>query len=82
MVERLLIFGVFVSVIGVPAGITWAKGQRESFFLGWLLLGMIWVVAACRLARPDSPWARRFYGPKRLNRAEERFGRSEVSEPI
>lgn len=50
------------------------SGQRAAFYLGLLLLGMIWVVAACRLARPGSWWARHFYGPKKLRRAEERFG--------
>jgi hypothetical protein len=71
--ERLLVLGVLVVVIGVPAGITWSKGQRAAFFLGFLVLGMIWVVAACRLARPSSWWARRFYGPEKLRRAESRF---------
>lgn len=80
MLERLLVLVILLSVIGVPAGITWAKGQREAFFLGWLLLGMIWFVAACRLARPESWWAQRFYGPKKLKRAENRFGQSEGNE--
>jgi hypothetical protein len=39
-----------------------------------LVLGLIWVVAACRLAHPSSWWARRFYGPEKRRRAEERFG--------
>lgn len=29
-------------------------------------------VCAIRLARPDSPWARRFYGPEKLARAQRR----------
>jgi hypothetical protein len=72
--ERLVVLGVLIVTIGIPAGITWSKGQRAAFFLGFLLLGMIWVVAACRLARPTSWWARRFYGPAKLRRAEERYG--------
>ena len=74
MVERLLVLGILVVIIGIPAGITWSKGQRAAFALGWLLAGSIWVVAAFRLARPSSWWARRFYGPDKLKRAEERFG--------
>jgi protein-S-isoprenylcysteine O-methyltransferase Ste14 len=73
LAERLLVLGILVVTVGVPAGITWSKGQRAAFFLGFLLVGMIWIVAACRLARPSSWWARRFYGPEKLRRAEERF---------
>lgn len=74
MAEQLLVVGILIVFVGIPAGITWSKGQRAAFFLGFLVLGMIWVVAACRLARPSSWWARRFYGPAKLRRAEERFG--------
>lgn len=78
MTERLVVMVVLIAVIGVPAGITWSKGQRAAFFLGFPLLGMVWVVAACRLARPSSWWARRFYGPEKMQRALNRFG-SEMS---
>ncbi|HXV05908.1 MAG TPA: hypothetical protein VFP23_08420 [Solirubrobacterales bacterium] len=74
MTERLLALSILIGVVGIPAGITWSKGQRAAFFLGFLLLGMVWVVAACRLARPSSWWARRFYGPKKMQRALNRFG--------
>lgn len=74
MAERLLVVAILVVVIGIPAGITWAKGQRVAFFLGFLFLGMIWMVAALRLANPSSWWARRFYGPKKMQRAINRFG--------
>jgi protein-S-isoprenylcysteine O-methyltransferase Ste14 len=73
VVERLLALAILVAAIGIPAGITWSKGQRWAFFLGFLLFGMIWIVAACRLARPDSWWAHRFYGPSKMQRAENRF---------
>jgi len=71
--ERLVVLITLIIVVGIPAGITWSKGQRAAFFLGFLLLGMIWVVAACRLARPSSWWARRFYGPEKMQRALNRF---------
>ncbi|MDX6624395.1 MAG: hypothetical protein QOE75_2327 [Solirubrobacterales bacterium] len=74
MMERLLVLTVLIVVVGIPAGITWSKGQRVEFVLGFLLLGMIWIVAACRLARPWSWWARRFYGPEKMRRAIDRFG--------
>jgi hypothetical protein len=72
--ERLLVLGILIVFIGIPAGITWSKGQHAAFFLGFILFGLIWLVAACRLAHPSSWWARRFYGPKKLQRAEQRFG--------
>ena len=78
MTERLLVLAILVVVVVFPAGITWSKGQRGAFFLGFFLLGMVWVVAACRLARPSSWWAHRFYGPEKMQRALVRFG-SETS---
>jgi hypothetical protein len=74
MAERLLVIAILVVVIGVPATITWKKGHRAAFWIGLLLLGVVWLVAACRLARPSSPWARRFYGPEKMERARRRFG--------
>lgn len=73
MSERLLVLAILIIVVGIPAGITWAKGQRVAFFLGFFLLGMVWVVAACRLARPESWWAQRFFGPEKMQRAVDRF---------
>jgi protein-S-isoprenylcysteine O-methyltransferase Ste14 len=71
--ERLLVLIILLVVVGIPAGITWSKGHRIAFVLGFLLIGLIWIVAACRLARPSSWWARRFYGPEKMKRASERF---------
>jgi hypothetical protein len=73
VIERLLVLVILIVVVGIPAGISWCKGQRAAFFLGFFLLGMVWVIAACRLARPSSWWARRFYGPEKMQRALRRF---------
>jgi hypothetical protein len=73
VLERLLVLAFIFIVFGVPAGITWLKGHREAFILGFILLGMVWWIAACRLARPSSWWACRFYGPKKMQRAVDRF---------
>jgi hypothetical protein len=73
MIERLLVLIILIVTVGIPAGITWSKGRRVAFVLGFLLLGMIWVVVACRLARPSSWWARRFYGSEKMQRALKRF---------
>jgi hypothetical protein len=79
MAERLLVLSILIVVVGVPAGITWSKGQRTAFFVGFLFMGMVWVVAACRLARPSSWWARRFYGPQKMQRAIDRFNSSTLT---
>lgn len=73
MPERLVALISLIVTVVLPAGITWSKGQRAAFFLGFLLMGVIWIVAACRLARPSSWWARRFYGPEKMQRALNRF---------
>jgi hypothetical protein len=72
--ERLLVLVILLVVVGIPAAITWSKGQRAAFVLGFVVIGLIWIVAACRLARPSSWWARRFYGPEKMQRALNRFG--------
>jgi protein-S-isoprenylcysteine O-methyltransferase Ste14 len=77
VIERLLVLVFLGVVFGVPAVITWSKGQRMAFFIGFLLLGMIWWVSAFRLAHPSSWWARRFYGPKKMQRAIDRFESAE-----
>jgi hypothetical protein len=51
------------------------KGRLLHAVLGFFV-GPIAVYGACRLGKPDSAWARRFYGernPKKQQRAEQRF---------
>lgn len=78
MPERLQAGIIFFGLFVLPAIITWLKGQRLAFAVGFLFPGLIWTVMACRLADPSSWWARRFYGPKKMQRALNRFG-SETS---
>ena len=51
------------------------KGKLASGLIG-LFLPLVSLVAAIRLAKPDSPWARRRYAsrPRKMERAERRFG--------
>lgn len=51
--------------------VTALKGKYPTALLG-LFIGPVAWVAAVRLARPTSPWARRRYGPKKLARAQRR----------
>lgn len=36
MPERLVVLSTLVVLTGIPAGITWSKGQRAAFLLGFL----------------------------------------------
>jgi hypothetical protein len=40
---------------------------------GGILLSILWIVAAIRLAMPGSVWARSFYGHAKLNESVRRF---------
>ena len=55
------------------------KGKPLLGLLG-ILVPIVSLIAAIRLARPNSPWARRFYGAdsRRLHRAQERWRRIEA----
>lgn len=57
-----------------PPTITALKGHWALFAAGWLTIGFVWWIAALRLARPESWWSRRFYGPDKLARARARYG--------
>lgn len=57
-----------------PMAITALKGHWLLFAAGWITIGVMWWIAACRLARPGSWWARHVYGPGKLSRARNRYG--------
>lgn len=48
------------------------KGKYGMVVLGFLV-HPCWAFGAIRLAKPDSYWARRFYGPDKMNLAKIRF---------
>ena len=64
---------VYVAVFLGSAVVTALKGKWGMTLLG-LLVGIVWIVSALRLAKPRSWWARRFYGPEQLEAARRRFG--------
>lgn len=66
--------GLWVVLIVAPATITALKGQWALFGAGWLTLGIVWWIAALRLARPGSWWARHLYGSDKLGRSQSRYG--------
>ena len=68
----LLSIGTTLAVALIAAG----KGKLWSAALG-MFIPLIGIVAAIRVARPRSPWARRFYDPvgKKMRKATERDAR-------
>jgi hypothetical protein len=77
--EVLVIVLVFGSIVATGA-VTVAKGHVALFVAGWLLGGLIWPIAALRLAKPNSAWARRFYGAEKLERSQRRYPDIEPSQ--
>jgi len=65
---------LFLVLFFVPLTITALKGQWLLFGAGWLTVGVVWWIAALRLGRPESWWARRFYDDDKLGRAKARYG--------
>lgn len=80
---EVLAIGIALNVLFVLAAIF--KGRTVLGVVG-LFLPIVALVALCRLARPGSLWARRFYaeGSRRLERSRRRFpeGRRKRWEPI
>ena len=68
---------VVVPFLG-PVTVAEMKGNSILVGAGWFTLGLTWWVAAFRLARPGSWWARHFYGPCKLARAEARWNEDEL----
>jgi hypothetical protein len=60
-----------------PVTVAEMKGHDILVAAGWYTLGIAWWIAAFRLAKPESWWARHFYGPSKTVRAEARWGGDE-----
>jgi hypothetical protein len=73
--------GLMTLLVIAPSTVTALKRHWLLFAAGWLTVGGVWWIAALRLARPDSWWARRFYGPEKLARAEARYGPASDATP-
>lgn len=81
MPDRLIALITLMVLVVIPAGITLSKRLWVEFLMGCFLPGIVWMIASCRLARPSSWWARRFYGPEKMQRAERRFNAAASAGP-
>lgn len=66
------IVGAIGVIAWVAAFVNAAKGKLWTA-IGALVIPVIGIVGGFRLAKPNSAWARRFYGEEKLRRARERF---------
>jgi hypothetical protein len=73
--------GLFLLLVIAPLVVTALKRQWLLLLAGWLTVGLVWWIAALRLGRPDSWWARRFYDDDKLARAEARYGTAASAPP-
>jgi hypothetical protein len=55
--------------------VTALKGRWLWFAFGFLVAGLAWPLTALAIARPDSAWARSFYGPPKMARSRAKFPR-------
>jgi hypothetical protein len=69
---------VVVLFVG-PSTVAEMKGQEVLAGSIWLTMGVGPWIGAFRLATPRSWWARHFYGPRKMARAEARYGEDEFA---
>jgi hypothetical protein len=68
-------YWIFLSLFILALGVTaMLKGKYVLAAVGILLPIWVWPVAAVRLAKPGSLWARSFYGEVKMARAAARYG--------
>ncbi|MFP5388254.1 MAG: hypothetical protein ACLGG5_03005 [Thermoleophilia bacterium] len=77
-IQIAYVIGLVVGLFLGPVTVAEMKGNSILVGAGWFTLGITWWIAALRLAKPESWWARHFYGPQKLARAEARWGEDEL----
>jgi hypothetical protein len=70
----LYVAGLILVLFVVPAAVTLLKGHVAAFAVGLITMGIVWMVAAVRLARPGSWWARTMYDARKIARSRARYG--------
>ncbi len=73
--QVLIAVGLWLFLL-VPGVVTALKGQWLLLAVGLLVGGIVWMIVAFRLARPNSFWARHFYDETKRERSQARYGPS------
>ncbi len=69
-----ILYGVgLYALLFSPAVVLGLKGRTDLVIAGFITLGVVWMVGMGRLAKPDSWWARTFYGEDKLAKARQRY---------
>jgi hypothetical protein len=79
VVEIVLVVAIF-AVCLAPAAVTALKGHIALFAVGFLF-GLVWLIAAFRLAKPNSAWARRYYGAEKREKSRARYPKVDPADP-
>lgn len=66
---------ITIAINLAAAGVCIVKGKLAAGLIG-IVVPIVAIVGAIRLAKPSSVWARRRYSGAKLARAERRFGRA------
>ena len=75
-------FWILLSLFFLALGITSALKRKYILAaIGIVVPFWVWPVAAVRLAKPRSLWARWFYDDAKMRRAASRFEQAEEPEP-
>lgn len=72
-VTALFVVVCILGLILTSVVICGMKG-KYGMIAGGILLHILWYVGAIRIAKPDSWWARRYYGAQKLAIAQQRHG--------
>ena len=78
-VEVVLVIVIF-AVCLAPAAVTALKGHIALFIVGFFF-GLVWFIAAFRLAKPNSAWARRYYSEEKLEKSRARYPKIDPVDP-
>ena len=66
------LYVVLVAFHLATAGVCFVKGKLATGLIG-IVVPIVALVGAIRLAKPSSVWARRRYSEKKMNRSHQRF---------
>jgi hypothetical protein len=87
MFENATVSGTEIAIVVVvwivalaPAVVTALKGHLALFVAGTFVY-LVWPVAAFRLAKPNSVWARRYYGTEKLDESQARYPNISPTDP-
>ena len=72
-IQIAYVVGLVVLIFLGPVTVAEMKGHDFLAGFGYVTLGVAWWIAAFKLARSESWWARHLYGPHKMARAEARY---------